>query len=81
MDIEDVSEMGLSNMLYDMIIWPFSEVTPALQACAIGITIAYVAFMYGKNTREKTIEKTLNYLIKEGYLHTDKDGDIKIVKK
>jgi hypothetical protein len=37
--------------------------------------------MYGKNTREKTIEKTLNYLIKEGYLDTDKDGDIKIVKK
>ena len=37
--------------------------------------------MYGKNTREKTIEKTLNYLIKEGYLHTDKDGDIKIIKK
>ena len=66
-------------MLYDMLIWPLN--TPALQACAIGVTIACVAFMYGKNTREKTIEKTLNYLIKEGYLHTDKDGDIKIVKK
>ena len=81
MDIEDLSELGLSNMLYDIIIWPFSSVTPALQACLIGGTIAYIAYMYGKNTREKTIEKTLNYLIKEGYLHTDKDGDIKIVKK
>ena len=56
-------------------------ITRALQACAIGGTIAYVAFMYGKNTREKTIEKNFNYLIKEGYLHTDKDGDIKIIKK
>jgi len=75
MDIVQLSELGLSSMLYDM----FNN--PMLQALAIGGSIAYVAFMYGKNTREKTIEKTLNYLIKEGYLHTDKDGDIKIVKK
>jgi hypothetical protein len=75
MDIVQLSEIGLSNMLYDMFSNPF------LQAWAIGGTIAYVSFMYGKNTREKTIEKTLNYLIKEGYLHTDKDGDIKIIKK
>ena len=75
MDIVQLSELGLSSTLYDM----FSN--PMLQAIAIGGSIAYVAFMYGKNTREKTIEKTLNYLIKEGYLHTDKDGDIKIVKK
>ena len=74
-DILDISELGLSSMLYDM----FNN--PMLQALAIGGSIAYIAFMYGKNTREKTIEKTLNYLIKEGYLHTDKDGDIKIVKK
>ena len=75
MDIVQLSELGLSSMLYDM----FNN--PMLQALAIGGSIAYVAFMYGKNTREKTIEKTLNYLIKEGYLDTDKDGDIKIVKK
>ena len=75
MDIVQLSEIGLSSMLYDMFSNPF------LQAWAIGGTIAYVSFMYGKNTREKTIEKTLNYLIKEGYLHTDKDGDIKIIKK
>jgi len=75
MDIVQLSELGLSSMLYDM----FNN--PMLQALAIGGSIAYIAFMYGKNTREKTIEKTLNYLIKEGYLHTDKDGDIKIVKK
>ena len=75
MDIVQLSEIGLSSMLYDM----FNN--PMLQALAIGGSIAYVAFMYGKNTRERTIEKTLNYLIKEGYLHTDKDGDIKIVKK
>jgi hypothetical protein len=75
MDIVQLSELGLSSMLYDMFSNPF------LQAWAIGGTIAYVSFMYGKNTREKTIEKTLNYLIKEGYLHTDKDGDIKIIKK
>ena len=75
MDIVQLSEMGLSSMLYDM----FSN--PMLQALAIGGSIAYIAFMYGKNTREKTIEKTLDYLIKEGYLHTDKDGDIKVVKK
>jgi hypothetical protein len=75
MDIVQLSELGLSSMLYDM----FNN--PMLQALAIGGSIAYVAFMYGKNTREKTIEKTLNYLIKEGYLHTDKDGDIKIIKK
>ena len=75
MDIVQLSELGLSSMLYDM----FNN--PMLQALAIGGSIAYVAFMYGKNTRERTIEKTLNYLIKEGYLHTDKDGDIKIVKK
>ena len=75
MDIVQLSELGLSSMLYDMFSNPF------LQAWAIGGTIAYVSFMYGKNTRERTIEKTLNYLIKEGYLHTDKDGDIKIVKK
>ena len=75
MDIVQLSEMGLSGMLYDM----FSN--PMLQALAIGGSIAYIAFMYGKNTREKTIEKTLNFLIKEGYLHTDKDGDIKVVKK
>jgi len=75
MDIVQLSEMGLSGMLYDM----FNN--PMLQAFAIGGSIAYIAFMYGKNTREKTIEKTLNYLIKEGYLHTDKDGDIKVVKK
>ena len=74
-DILDISELGLSSMLYDM----FNN--PMLQALAIGGSIAYIAFMYGKNTREKTIEKTLNYLIKEGYLHTDKDGDIKVVKK
>ena len=71
MDIVQLSEIGLSGMLYDMFNNPI----------AIGGSIAYVAFMYGKSTREKTIEKTLNYLIKEGYLHTDKDGDIKIVKK
>ena len=75
MDIVQLSELGLSSMLYDM----FNN--PMLQALAIGGSNAYVAFMYGKSTREKTIEKTLNYLIKEGYLHTDKDGDIKIVKK
>ena len=75
MDIVQLSEMGLSGMLYDM----FNN--PMLQAFAIGGSIAYIAFMYGKNTREKTIEKTLNFLIKEGYLHTDKDGDIKVVKK
>ena len=75
MDIVQLSEMGLSGMLYDM----FSN--PMLQPLAIGGSIAYIAFMYGKNTREKTIEKTLNFLIKEGYLHTDKDGDIKVVKK
>jgi hypothetical protein len=75
MDIVQLSELGLSSTLYDM----FSN--PMLRAIAIGGSIAYVAFMYGKNTREKTIEKTLNYLIKEGYLDTDKDGDIKIVKK
>ena len=75
MDIVQLSEIGLSGMLYDM----FNN--PMLQAFAIGGSIAYIAFMYGKNTREKTIEKTLNYLIKEGYLHTDKDGDIKVVKK
>ena len=75
MDIVQLSELGLSSMLYDM----FNN--PMLQALAIGGSIAYIAFMYGKNTREKTIEKTLNYLIKEGYLDTDKDGDIKIVKK
>ena len=74
-DILDISELGLSSMLYDM----FNN--PMLQALAIGGSIAYIAFMYGKNTREKTIEKTLNFLIKEGYLHTDKDGDIKVVKK
>ena len=75
MDIVQLSEIGLSGMLYDM----FNN--PMLQALAIGGSIAYIAFMYGKSTREKTIEKTLNYLIKEGYLHIDKDGDIKIVKK
>jgi hypothetical protein len=75
MDIVQLSEIGLSSMLYDM----FNN--PALQACLIGGTIAYIAYMYGKNTREKTIEKTLNYLIKEGYLNVDKDGDIKIIKK
>jgi len=74
-DIVQLSEIGLSSMLYDMFSNPF------LQAWAIGGTIAYVAFMYGKSTREKTIEKTLDYLIKEGYLDIDKDGDIKIVKK
>jgi len=79
MDIVDLSEMGLSSMLYDIVIWPIN--TPALQACAIGVTIAYVAFLLGKSSKEKTIEKTLDYLIKEGYLHTDKDGDIKVVKK
>ena len=53
MDIVQLSEIGLSGMLYDM----FSN--PMLQALAIGGSIAYVAFMYGKSTREKTIEKTL----------------------
>ena len=82
MDIVDVSEMGLSSMLYDIVIWHIWLINnPALQACAIGVTIVYLAYMYGKSTREQTIEKTLDYLIKEGYLHTDKDGDIKVIKK
>ena len=50
MDIVQLSEIGLSDMLYDI----FSN--PMLQAIAIGGSIAYVAFMYGKNTRERTIK-------------------------
>ena len=75
MDIVQLSEIGLSSTLYDM----FSD--PFLQTCFVAGSIGYVAFLIGKSSKEKTIEKTLNFLIKEGYLHTDKDGDIKVVKK
>ena len=75
MDIVQLSEIGLSSTLYDM----FSD--PFLQTCFVAGSIGYVAFLIGKSSKEKTIEKTLNFLIKEGYLHTDKDGDIKIIKK
>ena len=75
MDIVQLSEIGLSSTLYDMFSNPF------LQTCFVAGSIGYVAFLLGKSSKEKTIEKTLDYLIKEGYLHTDKDGDIKIIKK
>ena len=75
MDIVQLSEIGLSSTLYDMFSGPF------LQTCFVAGSIGYVAFLLGKSSKEKTIEKTLDYLIKEGYLHTDKDGDIKIIKK
>ena len=74
-DILDISELGLSSMLYDMFSNPF------LQTWLVAGSIGYVGFLMGKSSKEKTIEKTLDYLIKEGYLHTDKDGDIKVVKK
>ena len=75
MDKVQLSEIGLSSTLYDM----FSD--PFLQTCFVAGSIGYIAFLLGKSSKEKTIEKTLDYLIKEGYLHTDKDGDIKIIKK
>ena len=75
MDIVQLSEIGLSSTLYDM----FSD--PFLQTCFVAGSIGYISFLLGKSSKEKTIEKTLDYLIKEGYLHTDKDGDIKVVKK
>ena len=75
MDIVQLSEIGLSSTLYDMFNNPF------LQTWLVAGSIGYVGFLIGKSSKEKTIEKTLDYLIKEGYLHTDKDGDIKIIKK
>ena len=40
--------------------------------------ISYGSYLIGVGQRERTISTTVEYLIKEGYLLTDDQGDIKV---
>jgi len=42
--------------------------------------IGYVSYLLGSGNREQVIATTVEYLIKEGYLLVDKNGDIKVVR-
>jgi hypothetical protein len=42
--------------------------------------IGYLCFRIGVGEREITISETVEYLIKEGFLLTDDQGDIKVRK-
>ena len=53
---------------------------PTILIYALTALIGYLSYRIGVGQRERVIAQCVEYLIKEGYLLVDKDGDIKVVK-
>ena len=53
---------------------------PTILIYTLTALIGYVSYLIGVGQRERIIAQCVEYLIKEGYLLVDQNGDIKVVR-